>query len=140
MGAVSRALKTSRASSFPFPSSSPTESKPTRGESIPRMSRAKTWPMRAYWRRCQGLGSTLAPTSRSTVRARLLGSTTAMAGRSTPGRSPRVNMAMAMAAPVFPADTKAPAWPSRTSSAATRREESRFRRRAWDGDSSIPTA
>ncbi len=62
-----------------------------------------------------------------------------MAGRSTPGSTPSANMPMAMAAPVFPADTSASHSPSFTSSAATRSEESRLRRSAWDGDSAMPT-
>ena len=49
------------------------------------------------------------------------------------------NMATAMAAPVLPADTKADACPSRTSSAATRRDESRLRLSACDGLSAMPT-
>ena len=81
----------------------------------------------------------LAPTSSRIVRPRLFGSTTAMAGRSTPGSTPIVNMAMAMAAPVFPAEMNADASPSRTSEAATRIDESRLRRRAWDGCSPIST-
>ena len=91
------------------------------------------WPITAYWARCQGFGSMLAPTSSRIVRPRLLGSTTAMAGRSTPGSTPIVNIAMAMAAPVFPAEMNAAASPSRTSEAATRIEESRLRRRACEG-------
>jgi hypothetical protein len=62
-----------------------------------------------------------------------------MAGRSTPGSTPMTNMEMAMAAPVFPADTNAAASRSRTSSAATRRDESRLRRSAWEGVSAIVT-
>ena len=48
-------------------------------------------------------------------------------------------MAMAIAAPVFPEEMNADASPSRTSDAATRIDESRFRRRAWDGCSPIST-
>ena len=62
-----------------------------------------------------------------------------MAGRSTPGSTPITNMLMAMAAPVLPAETSAPHSPSFTSSAATRSEESRLRRSAWDGASAMPT-
>ena len=62
-----------------------------------------------------------------------------MAGRSTPGSTPIVNIAMAIAAPVFPEEMNADASPSRTSEAATRIDESRFRRRAWDGWSPIST-
>ena len=62
-----------------------------------------------------------------------------MAGRSMPRSTPMTNIAMAMAAPVLPAEMKAEAWPSRTSSAAMLSEESRLRRSACDGDSAIPT-
>src|SRR3989304_248184 len=61
-----------------------------------------------------------------------------MAGRSTPGSTPRTNIPMAMAAPVLPAETKAPASPSLTSSAATRSDESRLRRTACEADSPMP--
>ncbi len=50
-----------------------------------------------------------------------------------------MNMAMAMAAPVFPAEMNAEASPSLTSCAAIRSDESRLRRRACDGDSAMPT-
>ena len=56
-----------------------------------------------------------------------------MAGRSMPRRTPMTNIEIAMAAPVLPADTNADASPARTSSAETRREESRLRRNATDG-------
>ena len=49
------------------------------------------------------------------------------------------NIEMAMAAPVLPAETKAEALPSRTSSAATRSDESRLRRSACEGLSAMPT-
>src|ERR1700730_18166557 len=62
-----------------------------------------------------------------------------MAGRSTPGRTPSTNIPMAMAAPVLPADTRASHSPDLQSSAATRSDESRLRRRAWEGGSAIPT-
>ena len=49
------------------------------------------------------------------------------------------NIAMAIAAPVLPAEMKADAVPPFTSSAATRRDESRLRRSACDGLSAMPT-
>src|SRR3989304_5799010 len=61
-----------------------------------------------------------------------------MAGRSTPGSTPSTNIPLAMAAPVLPAETKAPASPSLTSSAATRSDESRLRRTACEADSPMP--
>ncbi len=48
-------------------------------------------------------------------------------------------MPIAIAAPVFPAETSAPHSPSLTSSAATRSDESRLRRRACEGASAMPT-
>src|SRR5215470_17599424 len=90
--------------------------------------------MRAYWKRCQGFGATFAPTSSRSVARLRLGRTVAMAGRSMPRSTPMTNIAMAIAAPVLPAEMNADAWPSRTSSAATRSEESRLRRRACDHD------
>src|SRR3990170_4288269 len=95
--------------------------------------------MTAHWKRWRGLGSTLAPASMSTVKPDRLGSAAAMAGRSTPGRTPMTYMPMAMAAPVLPAETRAWHSPSLQSSAATRREESRLRRSACDGGSAMPT-
>jgi hypothetical protein len=73
------------------------------------------------------------------VNPRRLGSTAAIAGRSMPRSTPMTNMAIAIAAPVLPAETNAAALPSRTASAATRSEESRLRRRASDGLSAMPT-
>src|SRR5712691_10358930 len=62
-----------------------------------------------------------------------------MAGRSTPGKTPSTYIPMAMAAPVFPADTSASHSPDLQSSAATRSDESRLRRRACEAGSAIPT-
>ena len=126
-------------SSLPLPSSSPTDRSPTRGLSRPRMSRAYTWPMTANCKRCSAFGSTFAPASIRIVNLRRFGRTAAIAGRSTPGRTPMTNIAIAIAAPVLPAEMKAEALPSLTSSAATRKDESRLRRSACDGLSAIPT-
>src|SRR5881628_3697395 len=95
--------------------------------------------MTANCRRCHGLGSTLAPASRRIVNFLRFGSTAAIAGRSTPGSTPITNIDIAIAAPVFPAEIKAAALPSLTSSAATLSEESRLRRSACDGRSPMPT-
>src|SRR2546425_6125636 len=95
--------------------------------------------MTANCRRCHGLGSTLAPASRRIVNFLRFGSTAAIAGRSTPGSTPITNIEIAIAAPVFPAEIKAAALPSLTSSAATLSEESRLRRSACDGRSPMPT-
>jgi hypothetical protein len=51
----------------------------------------------------------LAPTSSSSVARLRLGSTVAMAGRSMPRSTPMTNIAMAMAAPVLPAEMNAEA-------------------------------
>src|SRR2546422_5994522 len=79
--------------------------------------------MTANCRRCHGFGSTLAPASRRIVNFLRFGRTAAIAGRSTPGSTPITNIEITIAAPVFPAETKAVAFPSFTSSAATRSEE-----------------
>ena len=50
-----------------------------------------------------------------------------------------LHMEIAIAAPVLPAEMNAAALPSRTSSAATRSEESRLRRKACEGLSAMPT-
>ena len=70
----------------------------------------------------RGEQSTLAPTSTTTtgVPLRRSGNTPASAGRSTPGTTPCTILAVAMTAPVLPAETKPWATPSRTSREATR--------------------
>src|SRR5919107_621746 len=68
-----------------------------------------------------GLHSLLAPTSKSSVgRPDLVGSMAASAGRSTPGSMPSTIFAVAIAAPVLPAETKPSACPSATSRARLR--------------------
>ncbi len=61
------------------------------------------------------------------------------AGRSTPGTTPCTILAVAMTAPVLPADTKPWAHPSRTSRDATRMELSRLDRTALAALSSMVT-
>ena len=61
-----------------------------------------------------------------------------MAGLSTPGSRPIRKSAEAMAAPVFPAETMAMAFPSLTASAARTSDESFLRRTPFPGSSSIP--
>src|SRR4029078_5508567 len=58
----------------------------------------------------------LAPTSSSMHSLSTVGQMAAMAGRSTPAMVFRQNFAMTISAPVLPAETAAPAWPSRTAS------------------------
>src|SRR5215213_1252861 len=87
---------------------------------------------------CSGLQSAFAPTSRSSVgRPDFEGSIAASAGRSTPGSMPMTIFAVAIAAPVLPAETKPSAWPSATSRAPTRMELLRLRRTAVATASSI---
>ena len=63
----------------------------------------------------------------------------ASAGRSTPGTTPCTILAVAITAPVLPADTKPWADPSRTSREATRMELSRLARNALAALSSMVT-
>ncbi len=62
-----------------------------------------------------------------------------MAGRSTPECSPSSSALAAMTAPVFPAETKASASPSRCSSSPTRIDDRRFERIAAKGLSPMAT-
>jgi hypothetical protein len=69
-----------------------------------------------------------------------VGQIAAMAGRSTPGSGFRQNFAIAISAPVFPAETAAPASPSRTACTARHIEDfQRPFRKAWLGLSFIST-
>ena len=81
--------------------------------------------------------SVLAPTSRSTVWPRGVGTATANAGRSTPGRRLRCQSAAVTVAPECPAETTAAARPSATSRAQTRMEASGMSRQAAAGSASI---
>ena len=72
--------------------------------------------MTANCSRLWGSQSTFAPTTSSIAPVRMaVGNTAASAGRSTPGRAPRIILAVAIASPVLPAVTKPAARPSRTS-------------------------
>ena len=66
-GAAFSSRCASRVSSLPCVSSSPIDSSPTRGESMPNATRAYTLPITANCSRCCGRHSTLAPTSSSTA-------------------------------------------------------------------------
>ena len=66
-----------------------------------------------------------------------MGWTVRMAGLSTPGMLPRVKMAKAMAAPELPAETTPSTLPSFSRVKALFMDESFFRRRAIDGESSM---
>ena len=87
----------------------------------------------------RGEQSTLAPTSITTTGEPLttVGKTPASAGRSTPGTTPCTILAVAIRAPVLPAETNPWATPSRTSRDATRMELSRFVRTALAALSSM---
>src|SRR5664279_3776089 len=85
-----------------------------------------------------GEQSTLAPTSTNTTGVpSIVGKMPSSAGRSTPGTTPCTILAVAMMAPVLPADTNPWAHPSRTSREATRIELSRLDRTALAALSSI---
>src|SRR5512146_2396227 len=79
-------------------------------------------PMMPNWSRFSGLTSGLAPMSSTTHEPVAVGNITARAGRSTPRMRPRRNSAVTMAAPVFPAVTKASASPFLTRSMPTAME------------------
>jgi hypothetical protein len=73
--------------------------------------------------------------------ASTVGQIAAIAGRSTPSIVFRQNLAMAMSAPVLPADTAAAARPSRTASSASHMLDfQRPLRSAWLGFASMATA
>ena len=81
----------------------------------------------------------LAPRSSITDSPFMVGKKEAMAGRSMPGRVLRTNFAMAMSAPVLPADTTPRALPSCTALIARRMDEPRPDLSAIDGFSSLRT-
>src|SRR5690242_3451098 len=96
--------------------------------------------MTANWASISGGQSTLAPTStRTTGMPSMVGKIPASAGRSTPGITPCTILAVAMTAPVLPAETKHCAMPSRTRREATRMELSRLVRTALAALSSMMT-
>ena len=83
---------------------------------------------------------TVAPTSSTMLSPRSVGQMAAIAGRSIPGIGLRQNFAMAISAPVLPAETAAPASPSFTAWTARHMED--FQRpllSAWLGLSSMCT-
>ncbi len=102
-----------------------------------RISWAKTAPMCANWSRCSGRASAFAPESISTDGLNRAGTTTAIAGRNTPGMRRMFSSPAASIAPVFPADTTASASPSPTARHAATRLESGFDRTASAGFSCI---
>ena len=89
----------------PLPGSSPTESSPMLGRSTPSTPSLKAAPMWANWTRCSVRTSTFAPASRNSVGRPGTGSSTATAGRCTPGSRLMCRSPAASAAPVEPAVT-----------------------------------
>ncbi len=102
--------------------------------------RAIAEPMIAMSTRCWASAPIVAPTSSTMERPRSVGQIAAMAGRSTCGMVRRQIFAMAIRAPVLPAETATSASPLFTASIAIHIEETRRpERRAWLGFSSMRT-
>ena len=93
--------------------------------------------MCANWTRSSGRASALAPESRRTEGPRRAGIVTAIAGLRTPGMRRISSRQAASIAPVLPAETTAPAFPSRTARHAMTSELFGFARTASVGFSSI---
>ena len=94
--------------------------------------------MTANCSRLCALQSTLAPTSsRVETEPVAVGIMATRAGRSTPGKPPSTILAVAIAAPVLPAEMNAEASPLRTSRNPTRMVESRLVRTACTALSSM---
>src|SRR3990167_2480583 len=107
-GSASRRTRAAlRISSWPFNSSAPTFKRPTVGFFVPVRARKNASPMIAKSTSSCSLASTLAPTSRTTVRPRGVGHSAVTAGRSTPGNMPSCMRETAISAPVFPPETTA---------------------------------
>src|SRR5579863_8478000 len=96
-------------------------------------------PMAANWRSCSGVALVLAPRPSICVRPWAAGMAEMMAARSTPGSVLSTKCAIAVRAPVLPAETAAAARPSCTRLMATRIEESFLCRIASRGFSSMVT-
>ena len=96
--------------------------------------------MTANWNRCSAPHSMLAPRSRTTTGRAAAGITEAMAGRSMPGSVFSTILAMAISAPVLPAETAAAASPSLTALMARRMLVLRPWRSAVEGLASPATA
>src|ERR1700722_14306553 len=102
-----------RTASLPFMSSDPTLSSPTTGWVTPSTVRANTSPSSANCTRFSESHSTFAPRSSITLSLRSVGMKEAIAGRSMTGIILSTNFAIAISAPVLPADTTQPASPGR---------------------------
>ena len=101
--------------------------------------RAKALPITANCTRFSASHSILAPRSSITLSPRRVGNSAAIAGRSIPGSVFSTNFAIAISAPVLPAETTQSARPSATASIASRMLERRPARSAIDGLASSST-
>ncbi len=108
----------SRTSGVPRVSSSPLESSPTRGRSMPCTTRANAAPMNANWTRCSGRTSALAPTSSSVTGSPGHREREGEGRREMPGSRRMWKSPAASAVPVEPAATSASASPAATARAA----------------------
>ena len=90
---------------MPLISSTPILSNPTVGRSMARTIRAIAEPMTARSTRCRASAPMVAPRSRTIDLPRIVGHVAAIAGRSRPGIMCRQIFAMAIKAPVLPAET-----------------------------------
>src|SRR5215203_6574851 len=90
---------------------------------------------------CSASAPIEAPRSSTTQVPVIVGQSAAIAGRSIPGSILRLNLAIAISAPVLPADTATSASPFLTASMASHIDDfQRPLRSAWLGLSSIRTA
>ena len=96
--------------------------------------------MMAKLTRSSGVHCRVAPTSKTTIGARRLGQTLAMAGRRTPAMAERLRRDIAISAPVLPPETTAPARPSATAWMASCMEVPPPRLKAQAGRASSGTA
>ena len=129
----------SRISSVPLVSSSPIESSPTRGCSIPSATWAYTVPSRRTAAGAAAGTRRSRPASSSTAGPRASGWWSRARGDRRPAAGPSAPYAAITDAPVLPALNRARAWPCATASAATRIDARGLRRSASAGDSAMPT-
>ena len=128
-------------SSTPLISSTPILSNPTVGFSISKTIWAMAEPMIARSTRWRASAPMVAPTSSTMLSPRIVGQIAAIAGRSTCAIVRRQNFAMAISAPVLPADTATSASPFFTDSSARHMDDlCRPCRSAWLGLASIRMA
>ncbi len=113
---------------MPLISSTPTLSRPTVGVSMSNTMRAIAAPMTARSTRCWASAPIEAPTSSTIDSPRVVGHIAAIAGRSISGSMRRQTFAIAISAPVLPAETAQSASPRLTASIARHIEETR---RPW---------